>query len=55
VQGEVKQLVEVKLSVVQSSHALPKERVIEHEPSYINDLAADTLSVADSELEPVDK
>jgi hypothetical protein len=39
--GEVRQLVEVKLSVVHSSHTLPnsEQRYIEH--SNINDLAAD--------------
>ena len=45
VQGEVKQLVEVKLSVVQSSHVLPNERVLELKP---NDLAYETNSLPNS-------
>jgi hypothetical protein len=48
VQGEVRQLVEVKLNVVQAapaSHVLPDERVFEIEANNIKDLADETLSL----------
>src|SRR5215469_18509681 len=43
VDGEVRQLVEVKLNVVQASHALPKTELIDAQPNDINDLGADTI------------
>ena len=46
VQGEIRQL--VKLNVVQASHALPNQPVLELEANDIKDLAADTNSMADS-------
>ena len=48
VQGEVKQLLEVKLSVVQASHVLPSERVLELEPNDTNDLGDDTNCLPNS-------
>jgi hypothetical protein len=42
--GEIRQLVEVKLNVVQASHALPSEPVLELQANDINDLAVDTNS-----------
>ena len=45
VDGEVRQLVEVKLNVVQASHALPKAEPIDAQPNDINDLGADTICV----------
>jgi hypothetical protein len=48
VQGEIRQLVEVKLNVVQASHVLPNERVLELEAKDINDLAEQTNCLSDS-------
>ena len=51
VDGEIKQLVEVKLNVVQApaaSHALPSEPVLELEANEINDLADQTSCVRSS-------
>ena len=45
VDGEVRQLVEVKLNVVQASHALPKTELIDAQRNDINDLCADTICV----------
>jgi hypothetical protein len=48
VQGEVRQLVEVKLNVVQAapaSHVLPNEPVLELEANDIKDLAGETNSL----------
>src|SRR5215472_9261011 len=45
VDGEVRELVEVKLNVVQASHALPKTELIDAQPNDINDLGADTICV----------
>src|SRR5262249_43309271 len=46
VDGEIRQLVEVKLNVVhasQASHALPKTELTDAQPNDINDLGADTI------------
>jgi hypothetical protein len=43
VDGEIRQLVEVKLNVVQPTHALPKTEPIDAQPNDINDLGADTI------------
>ena len=48
VDGEVRQLVEVKLNVVQASHALPKTEPIDAQPNDINDLGANTICVRNS-------
>jgi hypothetical protein len=45
VQGEIRQLVEVKLNVVQASHALPNQPVLELEANDIKDLAGETNSL----------
>jgi|SRR6516162_6651060 hypothetical protein len=48
VDGEIRQLVEVKLNVVQASHTLPKTELIDAQPKDINDLRADTICVHNS-------
>src|SRR5215471_12841120 len=50
VDGEVRQLVEVKLNVVQASHALPKTEPIDAQPNDIKDLGADTICVRTARL-----
>ena len=40
--GEVRRLIEVKLNVVQASHALPKTELIDAQHNNINDLCSDT-------------
>src|SRR5262245_59618627 len=49
VDGEVRQLVEVKLSVVQSSPTLPAPDAIDTKPNDIKDLSANTVCVPDSD------
>ena len=41
IQGDVEQIVEVKLSVVDASHALPSERVLELEAIPVGDTVGD--------------
>ena len=50
VDGEIRQLVEVKLNVVQASHALPKTELIDAQHNNINDLCADTICVQTARL-----
>src|SRR5215472_4583660 len=54
--GEIRQLVEVKLNVVQSaSHVLPTTDVIDAKPNDINGLPEDTLCVPISDTPRDDK
>jgi hypothetical protein len=52
VDGEIRQLVEVKLNVVQApaSHVLPSDGMIDIEAKEINDLAADTSCLTSAAL-----
>jgi hypothetical protein len=51
VDGEIRQLVEVKLNVVAPvSHVLPSERQLEPDAKKIRDLDADNISISDSKL-----
>jgi len=50
VDGEIKQLVEVKLNVVSpASRALPKTDVIDARPNEVKDLDNDTICLQNSE------
>src|SRR6516162_1537751 len=46
VAGEIRQLVEAKLNVVQPTQALPQTETIDAQPNDINDLGADTIGRA---------